>query len=1049
MYFYKEKLSRRLEEIASGIYRIRIPITSYKVKEGKEAGCQGADLDDRSWKDFTTDKPWGGYGKYQWFRTRITIPAEFEGGRTVFRLDSPGDRAWKDAAEYAVYVNGSLTQGLDIFHHELLLAEKAKAGDTYVLAILGFNALAEKLTVTKTCLALVDRTAEEFYFNLKTAYDGTRVMDEGSGDYFAVRGIVNDSVNLVDFRKPCSDEYYRSLEAANDYLVKNLYQKMSSRSDVVIDAIGHTHIDVAWLWRLSHTREKCLRSFSTVITYMERYPDYLFMQSQPQLYEFVKQDCPALYEKIKARIAEGRWLPEGGMWVEADCNLISGESMIRQFLVGKSFFRDEFGVDNKILWLPDVFGYSAAMPQILKKCGIDYLLTTKISWNQFNRMPVDTFYLRGIDGSRVLTHFMTTPELREDFVHGLPYKKTYNGVMGPAAAVGSWESYIQKDLNNELIMAFGYGDGGGGPSKEMLETAGRLKNFPGIPRVRMRFPSEYFADLEKRLAGGEVPEWTGELYLEYHRGTYTSQARNKRFNRESEFLYLNVEAFSSAAELLGAPYPRDALARNWKILLLNQFHDIIPGSSIGAVYEDSREQYETILAQGKELLDAALTAIAGNIQAEEDSVAVFNPTSNCEDGLVSFPDIGAVKTDVLEAPGGALTRIQRDGNGNLCFYAPAVPSRGYALYRPGKIGDKNGAAGNPAEITVTPELLENRFFIIKLDEKGRLRSVFDKRNRREILAPGEKGNVLLSFEDKPLNFNAWDIEAYYPEKVWEIDHLASLEVIARGPVYGGIRITRKYLDSSISQDIIIYNDIDRVDFRTQIDWHEQEILLKAAFPLDINSARAAYEIQYGTIERNTHKNTSWDAAKFEVSMHKWLDLSEGDYGVSLLNDCKYGCDVQGNTIRLTLLKSGVYPDPEADKTLHRFTYSLYPHRGTWQQSGVIARAYGLNNPLIARPVPAQNGGLPREYSFVSVDNRNIIVEAVKKAERGEGSIIRAYESGNTRGEAVFTFWHNLRSASECTMLEAEESPLSPEGNRLRLAFKPFEIKTIKIIMATS
>jgi alpha-mannosidase len=391
MYFYNEKIPLRLGEIKASIYRKEMPIVSYKVKEGKEPGNERIGLDDRAWMDFTTDQAWGGYGKYQWFRTKIVIPPDFEGERTIFRLDSPGDRIWKHSAEYTVYVNGVLDQGLDSFHHELLLSEKARAGETYNLAILGFNALAAKLTVTRTKLAVVDRTAEEYYFNLEVAYNSTLLMDKNSPEYFAVTKGINDSVNLIDFRKPMSGEYYLSLEAANEYIKKNVYEKISNRNNVTINAIGHTHIDMAWLWQLSHTREKAGRSFSTAVKLMDQYPDYIFMQSQPQLYVFVKESYPELYQKILARIKEGRWEPEGGMWIEADCNLISGESMIRQFLKGKQFFKDEFGVDSKILWLPDVFGYSAAMPQILKKCGINYFLTTKISWNQFNRMPVDTF----------------------------------------------------------------------------------------------------------------------------------------------------------------------------------------------------------------------------------------------------------------------------------------------------------------------------------------------------------------------------------------------------------------------------------------------------------------------------------------------------------------------------------------------------------------------------------------------------------------------------------------------------------------------------------
>ena len=1039
MYHFDEKIERRLEEIYKSIYRKEIDITTFKVKKGKEAGCENTGLDDSSWDDFSTGSSWGGYGEYQWFRKDIVIPKEFDGDKVALRLDSPGDLVWKAAAEYTVFLNGKLTQGLDIFHQELLLSEKAKAGDVYKIAILGFSPLADKKTVTKTKLVAIDPVAETYYFNIKVAFDSFLELEEKNPDHFLVQEIINESVNRIDFRIPKSDAYYDSLKDANNLIEEKLYKSLSSKNEVTISAIGHTHIDVAWLWQLSHTREKCARSFSTVDRLMDRYPEYIFMQSQPQLYQYMKDTQPELYGRIKKRIAENRWEPEGGMWVEADCNLISGESMIRQFLIGKDFFKKEFGKDSKILWLPDVFGYSAAMPQILKKCGINYFLTTKISWNKFNRMPVDTFYLKGIDGTKVLTHFMTTPELRAAFIHGLPYKKTYNGEMCSKAVTKSWEAYAQKKINKDLIMAFGYGDGGGGPSKEMLEISRRLKDFPSLPKVRMQFPSEYFASLEERLRKESVPEWVGELYLEYHRGTYTSMARNKKLNRKCEFLYLNIEAFSVLAETFGYTYPRERLNENWKTILLNQFHDIIPGSSIGAVYDDSLEQYLQVVAEGETLLDNALDFICAKIKAGKDSAAVFNPNSNCGSGLaeIECPD------DVNEAVSsdGTVYPMQKTGGNKKTFFAPEVPSKGYSVFSFRKNNNPK-----PADIIIEKQRMENRFFTILLDDKATITSIFDKRAGREVLPEGQRANVLQSFEDKPINFNAWDIDAYYTEKMWEIDDVQSVEVISQGPVSGTLRINRTYLNSTIRQDIIIYNDIDRIDFKTHIDWHEQEILLKAAFPVDINATRATYEIQYGNLERNTHANTSWDEAKFEVCMHKWMDLSEGDYGVSILNDCKYGGDVHGNVMRLTLLKSGNYPYPKADQEEHSFTYSLYPHKGTWKEADTIGRAYSLNNPFIAKMLPGQAGPLPESISFVGCDNSNVIIESVKKAEHEEAYILRLYESCNTHSKINLTFYKDLSSVFECNMLEENEKQLAFHKNGFSCILKPFEIKTFKVTL---
>ncbi|MBR1920119.1 MAG: alpha-mannosidase [Spirochaetales bacterium] len=1037
MYFYKEKLDLRIQEIGSAIYQERFPIHDFLVKEGNAKDLYKENLDD-TWKASHDTDQWGGYAKYQWFRFTARIPDEWKGSKVALFLETPGDIAWKVAAEYTAYVDGHLAAGLDIFHKELPLVEKARRGTKYDIAILGFSGYNQRRPTITIQLVKVSQIARDYYYNLKMAYESSIWCDNSqSPEAVKLQELVNASINMVDFRLPKSKEFYDSLEKANEFLVANVYNKMHSKVDFTVSAIGHSHLDIAWLWRLQQSKEKSAHTFATQDRLMKQFPDFKFIQSQPQVYEYTKKYNAELYRAVKKRVAEGRIIPEGGMWVEADCNLISGESMIRQFLVGKKFFRDEFGVDNKILWLPDVFGYSAAMPQILLGCGIKYFMTTKISWNQFNNLPMDTFYLQGIDGSKVLTHFMTTPIYNDDSPSKvLSFKKTYNGRLTPRVVANSWNTYHNKDINTDMLLAFGYGDGGGGPDDEMCENGERLKDMPGIPKVKWESPVLFFERLEKSVKGKNIPTWVGELYLEFHRGTYTSQAKNKRFNRKTEFLYQDVEALSSLAMLLGSyKYPASRLLEDWKVILLNQFHDIIPGSSIHEVYEDSKKQYLALAKSGVEMRDEAILQLASMVGTSKSGYIVFNPNAAFAGNLVRM-NINK-KFAALQDPMGNVCPVQKLSDGTTVFYAPALPSYGYQLFVP---VDK---PARKSSVSVSVRKLENRFFRIRLDEKGQLSEIYDKRYKRQVMPKGQKGNVLLSFEDKPMNYNAWDIDIYYPEKCYPIDDLEEITVKEEGPVMGVLHLRRRYLQSVIEQDIIIYDDIPRIDFRTTIDWKQSEIMVKAQFPTNVNSTRATYEIQLGALERNTHSNTSWDAAKFEVCAHKWADLSQNDWGVAIMNDCKYGHDIHGNVMRLTLLKSGIYPDATADQEMHYFTYSLYPHEGSWVDAGVTNAAYALNKDLPTSPVNAGEGVLPTSFSLFSMNNPNIIIETVKASEDGAGIVARLYECANTSAKGILTLGKAAKRVEEVNMIEENPVLVKEGAETLELEFRPYEIRTLK------
>lgn len=1042
MYFTIERIDRILRELKYYIYSEKLPIESYKVKPCGYGDYELLNSDGSDWETFRTGDRWGGRDKHFWFKTQVVIPEKFEGKTVVFNLSTGREGEW-DALnpQFLIYVNGKMVQGLDVNHREVLLCEHARAGEVYNIDLYAYAGMSEGLVELNCNIAVLEKEIEKLYYNIKVPLDIAKLLDKEDLRSINILKYMTDAVNKIDLRKPFSESFYASIKDANDYLEEEFYKKYCGNDEVIEICVGHTHIDVAWLWTLAQTREKAARSFATVINLMKQYPEYIFMSSQPQLYKFIKEDHPELYEEIKKMVKEGRWEPEGAMWLEADCNLTSGESLVRQILFGTRFFKNEFGVESKILWLPDVFGYSAALPQILKKSGIDYFMTTKISWNEYNKLPYDTFMWRGIDGTEVLTHFIST----RDYTKGeeKSWFTTYNGFINPSQVMGCWQRYQQKDINNQVLNCFGYGDGGGGPTKEMLENARRLeKGIPGCPKVKMGKALDFFKELDKRTRGNKkLPKWVGELYLEYHRGTYTSIARNKKYNRKTEFLNLEAELFSTMNKvLIGGKYPQDKINECWEITLLNQFHDIIPGSSIKEVYEDSRKQYEKINAIGRDIVNTALRNISSNINISETSLVVFNQLSFERSDIVKF-ELPEGWTGAVVYDGDKLLPSQVVEGNKVIFFAENVPSKGYKTY---VVKRSDIVNEGHSELNVGKAGFENRFFNIRLDENGNITSIYDKINERQVLKENQKANVLQAFEDKPHNYDAWDINIYYQEKMWEINDVESIEVVENGPVRAALKIKRKFLDSTIEQIMYIYNDIPRIDFATRIDWKEKQILLKAAFPVDIHADKATYEIQYGNVERPTHWNTSWDYARFEVPAHKWVDLSEGGYGVSLLNDCKYGHDIKDSVMRLTLLKSATQPNVDADREVHEFIYSLYPHSGDWKDADVVSMAYNLNCPMYAKVEAPHEGTLPAQLSLLNVDKSNVVVEVVKKAEDSDDIIVRMYECYNTRTRVKFTFFKQLERVAECDLMENEVKELDFDGNTFSFEIKPYEIKTFKL-----
>ena len=1036
MRYLDERVWVILNELRPLIDRQHIDITKWQIKKKLFMRPCEADNDETPWENFDSAKDrWYGKDTYYWFRSQFTVPQSMD-GKCVFLKIHTQIEEWDDGRnpQFLLFVNGKVTQGQDMNHREVRLTDCAKAGETYTLDLQAYtgilhNEFSLMVTASETDLALL-----KLYYDLKApadAYHYNRMM-QGRTKSLIVEAL-NGALNLLDLRTPHSPEFDASVAAAQEYINEHLYKnpELSGHNEIIASSIGHTHIDVAWWWTVSQTREKTARSFSTVLKLMEEYPNYKFMSSQPQLYVFLKERYPEVYEKVKERVKEGRWIPEGGMWLEADCNLTSGESLVRQFLYGKQFFKEEFGIDSKILWLPDVFGYSGALPQIMKECGIEYFMTTKLAWNQIDKFPNDTFLWKGIDGTGILTHLITTPGVGQDIKN--THFTTYNGMLDADAVIGAWERYQNKDLNNEVLIC--YGDGGGGPTRQMLECSSRLEQgIAGIPKVVQESPVEYFERLDERVRNHKrLPVWEGELYFEYHRGTLTSMGRNKKGNRKSELAMMDLELLSLLAKKKGISYPKETLERMWKVILLNQFHDILPGSAIHEVYEVSKKEYEELLCKAHELIGERTKALAG----EGDGVTVFNTLGFTRDDVVRLPE--GCDAEAIEDADGVIYPVQHTNDGAVVSLKK-LPSKGSRVYKKAKIEKDISKLWYSIENTAGNKKLETPFYTVVFDENGMLARLYDKKNEREVLKEGQKGNRMVMYEDKPMNFDNWDIDMYYTEKGWEASDLTSFEWTDIGDVCVCVMLERRISKSVIRQKITFYADSAVIRFDTYVDWKEHQHLLKVHFPVDLHTDEAAFDIQFGNLTRKIHRNTSWDEARFESCGQKWMDMSEGHYGVSLLNDCKYGHSALDGVMTLTLIKSGIEPNPTADQEEHTFTYALYPHAEGWRQANTVQEAMKLNQPLLSE----EGGHAGCQNSFVWVDKSNVIIETVKMAEDDDGIIVRLYESENAKTKAHLFFGEKVSSVESCNCLEEIKQTIETDGEGFEITIKPYEIQTYRV-----
>ncbi len=979
---------------------------------------------------------WGPVWSTTWFRLSGAVPESWAGKTVALRFAC--------GTEALLWQDGSPRQGLDDNHPEAILLSPAGGGEALELYIeaacnhpLGaarfawleteFNRRWNTPTpgILECCeLVVLDEAmwrawrtfvfAHQLLAQLPDDSDTGRMLDEA----------LRRCVMRIDPHAAARDAPGAADELTE--VLRSAAEPAASRAW----AVGHAHIDTAWLWPIRETRRKCLRSFSTVLSLMERYEDFHFLCSQAQQYAWVEQDAPELFARIAARVAEGRWEPGGAMWVEPDCNVPGGESLVRQVLAGTRYWIEKFGDRGRqrYLFLPDSFGFSAALPQIMRLSGLDVFITNKLHWNDTNRFEHMNFRWRGIDGSEVLAHLTPGADYNARNTPEELRRGAQTAARADAGRTGVW------------LQPFGFGDGGGGPTDWMIENARLAGRCAGLPRVKLAPAGGFCEELRaarRRLrdAGRDLPVWDGELYLEYHRGTLTTQAWLKRANRRAENDLFAAELLTFAGptplDEPAAAGARQRLEEAWKLLLLNQFHDILPGSSIGPVYEDARRDFTRIDAASRELIDAGLRRWAAGVDTRGlgRPVLVFNPAGSPRCGIVDC-----------------------DGQP---VYVENVPGLGVAVV------DAADPPAPPHPVRVADWTLSNGLIAATIDEAGRVASLRRGGEAREVCGRDEAGNLrplnqLVLYDDRPRAWDAWDIDAEYIEHARPVTGPAeSRRVVEAGPLRGVIEVTRPLGRASrIVQRFVLEAGSPRLDIRTRVEWHEQRTLLRALMPVDVRARYATYEIQFGHLCRPTFQNTSWDRARFEVCAQRWMDLSEPGLGVALLNDGKYGHSCHGSVMGLSLLRGPKFPDEHADQGSHEFTYALLPHAGDWRAAGVPAQAEALNRPLRALPLPAEQAGAIRgawaPFSLAVEGAAGVGVAAVKPAEDGDDRlIVRLFERHGGRGTVALAWNRPIRDAKRLDLLErplADAPPPAPEhtpaGSTVRVALRPFEIVTI-------
>lgn len=950
-------------------------------------------------KHLSLGENWGELWDCGWFHMTGEVPDSGQGEKIVLLIDVNGEGCVVDKQGTPLRGLTNISSSFDFTLGKpgkkvVQFLDEAKGGEVIDLWMeTGCNDLfgkySKKGTMEEASIAICNKEMRALHYDIEVLYELMQEIPDTEARHMRILHALNQAVL-------CLNKYTEQEALQAREILRPELEKKGGDPSLRLHAIGHAHMDLAWQWPIRETIRKGGRTFSTVLELLDRYPEYKFGASQPQLYQWMKERYPSLYGKMKKAIAAGRWETQGAMWVEPDTNISGGEALIRQILYGKKFYREEFQQEVESLWLPDVFGYTAALPQILKKSGVDYFMTIKLSWNEYNQFPHHTFRWEGIDGSQVLCH--------------MPPEGEYNSAAGPIAIKKTERNFLDKGVSEDCLMLFGIGDGGGGPGAEHLERLQRVKNLQGLPPVEQNFSREFFRQIDQPEIS--YPTWKGELYLEKHQGTLTTQAKNKKYNRKMEFLLRELEFTASLAKKhLNKPYPEQALEAIWKEVLLYQFHDILPGSSIKRVYDESIERYEILYSQTVELLN--------DVQHE---ITCAMKGGGKSEQAIAFNSLSWARTEWIKK------------NGEWVFVE--VPAMGFSIADSAK-------EPRSAERSATEKSMENQFLQIRFAEDGSIESIFDKEAEREIILPGSFANRFVIYQDGD---DAWDFPIDYRERSVGEFVLQHRQIELDGPSIAARSIYR-YGESVLEQKIILMETSRRIDFQTRVSWRERKVMLRTDFPLNLYAKEAVCDIQFGTIDRALHRNTSWEMAKYEVCAHKWVDLSQRDYGVALMNDCKYGYYAEGNQVGLNLLRGTSLPGIAADLGEHEFTYSLYPHAGDHVAGEVARHAYELNIPLRLTDRKRSDDikpTLPSCYSMVAVDQKNVIIETIKKSEADDGIIIRLYENSGASCKAKLRMNFDIGAVAMVDLMEEHLFEIFVRKNELILEFEPFEIVSIKV-----
>ncbi|SHI98445.1 alpha-mannosidase [Wenxinia saemankumensis] len=1029
------KLDRLLADLAAKVLAPVPAAVQWRMAPDEMEAPAALAAEWRTWPAFGPRDVWSRKQGHTWFAAEVEVPQVAAGRTFLLRISSQWqDRPGSTDPQCLAYVDGRIAQALDGNHTELVLMRDAVPGTKIVVHVDAFTFFDRPLAGLGAEPMVRHEAVEALYHDLRTPFDVARHLHGTDGRRHAIFAAIDRALRALDRRgEGLTDGLAATLDEARG-IADGIYAAQDSEAQPVITAFGHTHIDIAWLWRVLHTREKGGRSFATALANMAEYPAFRFMYNQAIVYDFLKRDYPDLWEQVKAAVSRGQLEIEGAMWVEPDANIVSGESMVRQILVGRRFHQREFGVTPTCVWLPDTFGYSANMPQILDKSGLDYFVTSKLSWNDTDRHPFDTFFWRGIDGTDTKAHLLVAQKFESDEIF-----TTYNSDLSASEVMGAWKRYEPKSVSSELAICYGWGDGGGGPTREMIERGMRFeRGIPGAPKVDLGTLRGFLQRMGAAMdaPGAGYPRWQGELYLQYHRGTLTTIGRTKRNNRAAERAMRELEWLAALAHATGgAEYPVADLDRLWKVVLVNQFHDILPGTSIPEVYADTDAEYAALFAE----LDSengpamrAARALSGQ------GARVYNFTGRDREGaLLRLPDgIAGLASGGITEPAQRL--VMADGTEVSAAPVHGLPAQGWT-----GIARAEAPAPRARAVEAAPDRLENALLRVTLTPEGEISSIVDKARGRELLPEGARANRLIVFEDKPMEWSAWDIDWYFEEQSWPFGETAEVEVVETGPHRAALRIVRRYCGSRLTQIVSLEAGAAQVEFDTHVDWHERESVLKALFPFDLNTAEIRAEIQFGHVARPTHRNTSWDRARFEASMHRWVDMSEADFGAALLNDCKYGYSAHGTEVGLTLLRGPRFPHPEADQGSHRIRYALMLHGGIGDLEVVHHAAEAFNNP--PRLIGTIGDSAEGPFSLARMSAPNVAVETVKRAEEGDALVLRLFEHANRRAAGRLDFGLPVKSVRRVTLMEEDPSgPLELDGNGVTLSFRPFEIVTLMV-----